>query len=118
MHEPVVGMNDLRLLKPDDAAQRQHYLWIRKWRSVLPPIVAEEPRHSPHRGADSIHPHTPVQLEFRLTPVQQRDNGHVVLAGCKLDAEVPNVLLFSSNNGWIELRKHQDAHIDLRVIVW
>src|SRR5687767_2494131 len=44
----------------------------------------------------------------------QGGHRNIVTPRCKLHAEASDVLLFPTQNGWVELRQHQDAHVGLR----
>src|SRR5579883_1561043 len=96
-------MHNLWLFLPDDAAQRQHRLWIGKRRRILASTVAENPRHALQRAADTIDAHPLISLEFGLPPMQQRGYRYLVSARREFHTEGAGMYRASANNGRVEL---------------
>src|SRR6266511_1811007 len=105
-----MSMHNLRPLAGDDSPQRPDCLRIRK-RWHMPTLgFTEKPCDALCSAADPIHPHPSVDFKPRQSLAPKSCNSHVVSAFNQCGAEGPNVLLFASNSGRIELCEHQNAH--------
>jgi len=106
MHNPVVGVDDVRALLRDNAAQCPQHLWIGEWRQVQTFFVGENGGYTLHRAADAVDAYTLTDLEFWQPFFPECRDRDIMSARGKRDAEIMYMVFFPTNDGWVELREH------------